>query len=227
MGAEGGPLSKRLGSLSMERLRNAGYFPDALNNYLARLGHYTPYDDWLSRGQLAKRFSTDNLNTAPAHFDERQLQYWQHRTMQMLESDTVHKAIEREVKDLVPKTDLVKFVATVKPNIDFPNQARGWALAIYSDHIHYNDEARQWLTHAGSVFFEAAKKALQQHGLDYEQLCEIIKSEAGVKGKALFKPLRSALTGEIQGPELANLVTLMGDKRVSQRLDEALKQVET
>lgn len=226
MGAEGGPLSKRLGSLSMERLRDAGYFPDALNNYLARLGHYTPYDDWLDRWQLAEMFNTDNLNTAPAHFDERQLQYWQHRTMQMLEPEAAQKTIEQYVNDWVPEAELPEFISTVKPNIDFPSQARAWAIAVYSDHIDYSDEARQWLTNAGPAFFRAAKNALQQHGLDYQKLCESIKSETGVKGKGLFKPLRSALTGEVQGPELANLVTLMGDQRVSQRLNDALKQVE-
>ncbi|NJN46937.1 MAG: glutamate--tRNA ligase, partial [Candidatus Competibacteraceae bacterium] len=70
VGADGSPLSKRHGSRSLRQLREAGYLPEALNNYMARLGHSYIQDDWMSANELAAEFNPERLSRAPARYDE-------------------------------------------------------------------------------------------------------------------------------------------------------------
>ncbi|VAW71637.1 Glutamyl-tRNA(Gln) synthetase, partial [hydrothermal vent metagenome] len=77
VGSDGSPLSKRHGSRSMRQLREAGYLPGAILNYLARLGHKYAADHYLDVSELAAAFDLARLSKAPARFDETQLRYWQ------------------------------------------------------------------------------------------------------------------------------------------------------
>ena len=76
-GADGAPLSKRNGALSLRQLREQGYLPQALANHLFRLGHSTPRHELLDMTQMAAAFEVNHLQRAPAHFDPAQLLTWQ------------------------------------------------------------------------------------------------------------------------------------------------------
>ncbi|MGB2971901.1 MAG: glutamate--tRNA ligase, partial [Candidatus Competibacter sp.] len=82
VGADGGPLSKRAGDLSIRELRASGYLPEAVLNYLARLGHAYARDVWMAPEVLAAEFSTAHLGRAPARYDEAQLLHWQSEAVQ-------------------------------------------------------------------------------------------------------------------------------------------------
>ncbi|MCC8999105.1 MAG: glutamate--tRNA ligase, partial [Candidatus Contendobacter sp.] len=77
VGSDGGPLSKREGDLSLRELRAAGYLPEALLNYLARLGHSYECDSWMDPAELAAGFAPERLGRAPARYDAAQLLHWQ------------------------------------------------------------------------------------------------------------------------------------------------------
>ena len=68
-----------------------------------------------------------------------------------------------------------------------------------------------------------ARTALEQHGTDFKAVAEHIKAATGAKGKALFMPLRAALTGELDGPEMAKLLPLIGRERAQRRLEGSEK----
>jgi glutamyl-tRNA synthetase len=80
------------------------------------------------------------------------------------------------------------------------------------------DADRHWLKQAGTAFFQAALAGYEQHGADYLALIEALKARTGVRGKALFMPLRIALTGIGHGPELARLLALLPPELVRRRL---------
>jgi nondiscriminating glutamyl-tRNA synthetase len=79
VGADGAPLSKRIGSFSVQALREAGWLPLAIANYLARLGHTYESNDLLDFDGLAAHFAVERLHRAPAHFDARQLRHSRRR----------------------------------------------------------------------------------------------------------------------------------------------------
>ena len=125
--ATGGPLSKREGATSLADLREQGYLPAALRNFMARLGHSYAEPGWLDDAGLATGFSTDHLGRAPAQVDEAQLRHWQH--------EAVQRATLEELRPwfagLVPAAAAEAFLALVRGNITVPADAQHWARVVF------------------------------------------------------------------------------------------------
>lgn len=215
------PLSKRNGSRSIEQLRQEGYLPQAIINYIARLGHYYEDNNLMTLTELAAAFAPKHLSTSPARFELSQLQYWQKEVVMALADDDFWGWLPEVVTQCVPIKDKAAFIRAIRPNMLFPQDATAWATCLYSSEFVLTVEQKAILAKAGSQFFATAIAAIEQQGLDYVSLTEELKKQCGVKGKALFQPLRIALTGQTAGPELAQLLTLMGEQRAIVRLTQA------
>jgi len=219
VGHDGSPLSKRNGSRSLRELRSEGYLPLAVANYLARLGHTYDGDALQSMTALAAGFDLARLGRAPARYDAHQLLHWQHQALAAAGFDELWAWMGPEVHARVPREQAEAFVAAVRPNVSFPHHAHLWAAAVFGEPLMLNDEAREAVAAAGTAFFQAAVAALDAHGLDFKAFADAVKTATGAKGKALFMPLRAALTGEMGGPEMARLLPLIGLERARRRLD--------
>ncbi len=225
VGADGSPLSKRHGSRSLRDLRQTGFLPEALTNYLARLGHSYQRDDWMTLTELAQNFAIERLGRASARYDENQLLHWQAEAIARADADALWRWMGTAVHSQVPENQRLDFIETVRPNIRFPQEAQQWAQQLLHDTIplQLSEAAVQHITTAGPTFFAQALAAFETHGSDYGGLITQLKSATNRKGKTLFMPLRSALTGEIHGPELARILTLMPAELVRKRLQAGTK----
>lgn len=225
LGQDATPLAKRLGSASLAELRRQGYLPGAILNYLARLGHQYPDNDFHNLQGLAEGFAVERLGRAPARFDPQQLLHWQRQAVMHLESDTLWDWIDVQADIRVPDDRRHAFEEAVRDNVLFPEEAREWARVLFSDEpVAVGEGEQAVLRQAGGSFFGHALEALSQHPGDFAAMVKQIRQETGVQGKALFKPLRIALTGQPEGPELARLIPLMGLERARQRLVRAQQQ---
>ena len=218
VGADGAPLSKRTGSRSVRELREAGYLPLAVVNYLARLGHHYENNAYLDMDGLAREFEVAKLGRAPARYDATQLDYWQRQAVQHADAETLWQWMGEAVQAIVPSAQRDAFVAAVRGNVLFPGDALRWARVIYTETLELQGAAEALVTQAGAAFFSAAAAAVEAHASDYAAIVEQLKRDTGAKGKALFKPLRAALTGEVDGPELAPLLNLITAERARARL---------
>lgn len=217
--ADGAPLSKRGGSKSLQELREAGFLPLAINNYLARVGH--TYDDnrLLPMAELAAKFDLARVHHSPARFDEAQLLHWQREAVRATSIAELANWMGAEVQALVPFADRDTFVDAVRSNVVFPRDARHWARVIYSEDLAVSDAAHQAIAAAGRDFFAHSVSAVEQlQQPSFEKLAAALGQATGRKGKSLFQPLRSALTGELDGPEMARLLPLIGVDRARRRL---------
>ena len=227
VGADGAPLSKRHGSRSIRELRQSGYLPGAITNYMARLGHYYPNNAFMDLDALASEFDIHNLGRAPAHYDTTHLLHWQREALTRADADTLWHWMGADVHVLVASAQQAAFIAAVRTNVLFPEHALLWARTLYVDPVALSVEASKAVEEAGGVFFEHALAALDRHGNDYKALVNHIKQETGAKGKALFHPLRAALTGELDGPEMAQLVMLLTVERIRMRLQACVTIAKT
>ncbi len=218
VGSDGTPLSKRSGSRSVRELREIGYLPLAVVNYLARLGHHYENNAYMAWDELAKDFDLPKLGRSPARYDGAQLDYYQRQAVQHADSKTLWQWMGEAVHALVPAAQRDDFVAAVRGNIMLPGEALHWARVLFAATLALQGEAQAVVTQAGPDFFAAAAAAHAAHPADYAAMVERLKRDSGAKGKNLFKPLRAALTGELDGPELAPLLTLMGAERARARL---------
>lgn len=221
IGPDGSPLSKRHGSRSLKVLHKEGYLPQAITNYLARLGHYYADNSLMTLAALAAGFETEHLGKAPARFDAAQLLYWQKQAVQQLSSDAFWNWVGEEVHALVPVALKKLFMETVQANVVFPEDAKHWAQALFIEELTYNSDALAVLRNAGVVFFQTALSAVEEHGTDFKALAQALQQRLNLKGKALYQPLRVALTGQVDGPEMVKITELLGVTSMKSRLEKA------
>ncbi len=202
---DGGKLSKRTGALSLRSLRQDGVEPSAISSYLATLG--TSEDPVAaSMAELAAGFDLSRYARNSPRFDVRQLLAMNRRVLHALPFETVQERL--------PPGATPAFWDAVRGNLDMLAEARGW-----------------WDVVAGTIvppviegdgpFLRDALEALPPDpwGPDvWVGWTDALKASTGRKGRALFHPLRLALTGEDKGPEMRGLLPLIGRTRVAERL---------
>lgn len=227
-GTDGAPLSKRNGSQSIREMRVKGFWPEAVVNYLARLGHYYPQNELMSTDELGRFFEITQLGRSPARYDENQLMYWQKEVFKIKSPDAVFTWMGDAVQSMVPAEKKDLFVDIVTPNTLFPHDALMWAERAFSQDVLslMNDECKGMLASIPADFFDHALAAVKAHGLNYKAWIDYLKEHAQAKGKGLFQPLRIALMATLHGPEMDRWVLLLGEQSIiEQRLQDAKKWV--
>ncbi|MCX7284700.1 MAG: glutamate--tRNA ligase [Novosphingobium sp.] len=202
-----GKLSKRLGALGMEDFREQGIEPEAIVTLLARLGTSDPVDPALDTQALAASFDLSRFGRAPARFDEADL----HR----VNAQIVHRLPYARVAHLLPQGMGEAAWDAIRPNLAHIGEAAGWWQVLTGPVTPpaFDDETRAYIA-------EAAKAAatLDWQSDPWRALTAALKDSTGRKGKALFLPLRQALTGQDHGPEMAALLPLIAQDEAVRRL---------
>jgi len=220
LGDDGAPLSKRNGSRSIRQLREEGYFPEAVVNMLARLGHTYEEDACLSIESLRSGFDINRLSKSPARFDIGHLNHWQSRAVRAVSDDLLWNWLQPECRTLIPAPCKTAFLDIVRGNCLFPAEAHTWARLLFTDEWNPSDAAAEELREAGADFFLALLDAATACGDDFDAFMARIKTTTGRKGKALFMPLRLALTGRHDGPDMGQIYRLLSPGRLRGRLAE-------
>lgn len=225
LGPDSKKLSKRNGSRAIQDLREEGFLPLGLLNYSARIGHYDTDQTLLSLETLCAHFDLSHISSSPAHYDAVQLNHWQKEAMHHCTAAACWQQIAPYVVEHVPEAKVQAFVETVQQNLVMPQDALQWAKAIFEDAgaLHYSEEIGKVIKEAGSDFFEQALLFINKVGaeLTFSTLVSELQQKTGLKGKALFFPLRAALTAALHGPELAKMLDLMGLEFAKARLKRA------
>ncbi|MFO7857463.1 MAG: glutamate--tRNA ligase [Ectothiorhodospiraceae bacterium] len=216
LGDDGAPLSKRNGSRALVELREAGYLPEAVVNYLARLGHHDDDDTLRDLDSLAASFSEQRLTRAPARFDAGQLQRWQREAVAALSLARAAEWMRAAAGDAWPGDD-GELVSVIRDNVRFPEDVRHWLGILRGEPAKPDDTGRAWLRQAGPDFFHAAAAA---EG-DWQAVTTTVREATGARGKGLFMPLRVALTGLTYGPELPRIHAYLGPAEAARRLRAA------
>ncbi len=230
LGPDKAKLSKRHGALSVMEYKNMGYLPEALVNYLARLGWSYGDQEIFSREELIKLFSTDNLGSSPSVFDMKKLDwlnahYIKESTAERLAGLLPEFFENPEGLNLDPKY-LASFIPLLQPRAKTLVEMAQMALFFVTpaDKLAYDPkavaaqltpESKALLTELLPIY-EAATDYADHKAL--EAATQAFLDERGLKFKAVAQPLRVALTGKTASPGLFETMSALGK-------DEALKRV--
>ncbi len=207
VGADGEALSKRLGSLSVSELRGQGYEPMAVLSHLGKIGTSDPVEARLSFKQLAAEFAFEKIGRAPARFDPEELK--------RVNASVLHQTDYASVRERLAASGADKgeaFWNAIRANITLLPEVKVWA--------HIVDGPIEPLV-PDAAFATLAAEVLPKGAYDaatWSAFTNAVKEKTGAKGKALFMPLRQALTGLDHGPEMAALFPLIGEARARKRL---------
>jgi glutamyl-tRNA synthetase len=202
VGAGGEALSKRLGSLSLQDLREDGVEPLAVASYLAKIGTSDPVEPRQTLGELAAEFDFAKIGRAPAHFVPEELVALNARTLHIMpysavaarvpQGEALWEAVKSNLTKLGDVTEMARLVS-------------GPVTPVIED----------------AALAAAAAELLPPEPWDQETWggwTKAVSAQTGAKGKGLFHPLRLALTGLEHGPELKKLLPLIGRDRSLARL---------
>lgn len=204
VGADGAGLSKRLGTLGLADLRREGVEAMAINSLLARLGSADPIEPRATLQELAESFDLARFGRAPAHFDPAELQLVNARVLQL----TPYAA----VRDRLPGGAGEDFWLAIRGNIASLKEAVEWWQVLRGPLEPAIEDARLTATAA-----EVLPPEPWDQGT-WKALTQAVTAATGAKGRALFHPLRLALTGRDKGPEMQQLLPLIGRERALIRL---------
>ena len=207
VGADGGALSKRIGSLGVGELADDGYEPMALLSHLAKIGTSDPVEPRTSIDQLAEEFAFEKIGRAPARFDLEELK--------RVNAAILHQTSYESVKARLAALGADKgeaFWSAVRANLVLLPDVKAYVRIV---------EGPIEPVIADAAFASAALDVLPAGAYDeksWSAFVDAVKAKTGAKGKALFMPLRQALTGMDHGPEMAALFPLIGEERSRKRL---------
>ena len=200
-----GKLSKRLGSLGCDAFRERGIEPEAIIALLSRLGTSLPVEPIADRAQLLESFDLGTFGRAPAKFDDAELD--------RINTAIVHQMPYDAVKDRLPEGMDEAGWHAVQPNVATVGEvAEWWRLVTGPIELpEFSDEDRAYLKQAADT--------LTWGDDPWGALTSALKDATGRKGKALFLPLRQALTGMNHGPDMGELLPLIGEEKARRRLE--------
>ena len=210
VGADGSGLSKRIGSLGMETLREQGIEPLAICSLLGKLGTSDNVEIRESLAQLADEFDFGKIGRSPARFDEAELAG--------LNATLVHGMAFEAVKDRLAALDPLAvnedFWTLVRENCVVVEDAGKFVPVAFGEITPIiDDEDREFITVAARLL-PVGEMSAETWG----EWTGALKAETGRKGRGLFMPLRHALTGMERGPGVADMLVLMGRERALKRL---------
>ncbi len=205
LGDDGKPLSKRLESLSLKALREEGVEARALCGYLAHLGTSLAASGEETMAALAAGFDIAGFGRAAPRFERLELDHLTARVLHYLPFDEVRDRLGIDGADDA-------FWQAVQPNLEKLSDAADWWRILHGDVTPVV---------ADSEFCNRAAGLLPTEPWDettFKAWTDAVKAATGTKGKALFMPLRLALTGTDHGPELRVLLPMLGRERALARL---------
>jgi glutamyl-tRNA synthetase len=223
-GPDGKKLSKRHGAASVQELRDAGYLPEAVRNYVSLLGWgYDESTTFMTTEELIERFSLDRVSKNPAVFDEQKLRWMNGRYLRELSTDELRRRLEELHGRGVPPAAVEISQEKMQTLADF------WPLAGFLVERREIDP-QAWdrvMGDGGPERLRAAREALERaEPFDPETVERALRGvveRLHVKPKEVFQPIRVAISGTTVSPGIFESVAALGRDETLARIDAALQ----
>ena len=233
LGSDGSRLSKRHGSMNIMEYKDQGFLPDALLNYLVRLGWSHGDEEIFSKGELINKFNIESLNKSSAKFDLQKLKWVNQQ--HLLTSDNNELAVylvencDKQLIDLPTEEVINAFSAAYKSRVENLNELISFFESLYSSEFKINEEAAKKhlkikiskpLNDLLVIFQDIDWKSEAIHQA-IKDVCE--RNEIGF-GK-IGQPLRVAITGNTVSPSIDVTATLLDKEIVHSRIKKAIEYI--
>lgn len=236
LGADKGRLSKRHGATSILAYRDMGYLPEAMLNYLARLGWAHGDQEVFTKAELVEHFSLSEINRAAAVFNEEKLLWLNAHYLRTLSSERLvtdllpHLQREGVVKDNVDRAYVGRALDSVRERCKTLVEMAQWLRCYFVEHISYADKAgEKFLTPNTSALLARLIRYLESatefNTTSIEEAFRRVMEEEGVKLGMVAQPARVALTGGTVSPGIHDVMAILGRDRVLARLQSAMEWI--
>ena len=232
---EGGKkLSKREGDAYYTDFVNRGYLPEAIVNFLALLG-WSPEDNQeiFSLEELEKSFSLERINKSPAAFDIKKLNWINAQYIKKLSIDELKEVcmphlVSSGIVEGKPEEWIDSLLGVFKDRISYGEEVIELYDEFFELEFKLDEELSEFLNQEGVnetliAFRDLLAELENFNASDIKPLIKQAGKIAGSKGKMLFMPLRIATTASMHGPDLPQVLALLGKETVIERLNSNIK----
>jgi glutamyl-tRNA synthetase len=224
-------LSKRHGASSVGQLRELGFLPAAVVNYLVLLGWSHPDgNEVLSPAELVESFSLNRVNKSAAVYDPKKLTWMNSRYIHPAPLEQLFPIADPFfpdfIRDVYPEETRMDILALLQDSVETLGDLAEVSLPFRSP-PDFEEEAAEALESATSeTVLSAVKRALESGSeslsrAEFKSMMKGVGKETSLKGKDLFFPVRAALTGSVHGPDLAGIAALKGKSTVLELIERA------
>ena len=222
----GEKMSKRNGAKPVTQYRDEGYLPDAMVNYLARLGWSHGDDEIFSREQFLQWFNLDHLGRSAAQFDEAKLRWVNAQHLKAMDDEALAPLVAAILKARGISADdrLPRICALFKDRCDTTVVLANWAAAFYADVAPGEEERAQHITEAIRPVLATLADKLAVCAWDKPGISLAIKETTtahGIKMPQLAMPVRVLVMGTAQTPSLDAVLELQNRQTVLERLQKS------
>ncbi|MGO4392406.1 glutamate--tRNA ligase [Variovorax sp. M-6] len=223
---QGEKMSKRNGAKPVTQFRDEGFLPEAMVNYLARLGWSHGDDEIFTRAQFVEWFNLDHLGRSAAQFDETKLRWVNAQHLKAMADDALAPlvAAQLQARGIVADERLPAICALFKDRCDTTVALAGWAAAFYADVKASDADRAQHISDAVRPAIAELADKLSAVAWDKAAIASAIKEvlvAQGLKMPALAMPVRVLVMGTPQTPSLDSVLALFSRETILKRLKEA------
>ena len=223
LGDDGQKLSKRRGAVSVTAYENDGYLPEAMLNYLARLGWSHGDEELFSRAQMVEWFDGSHLSRSPAQWDPAKLKWVNAHYIKQIDIAELSKLVSAQLAKMGIESDerLPDICALFRDRCDTSVALAGWAAAFYADVEIADADRVQHVTEAVRPVIAALADKLSTVTWEKAAIAAAIKEVLvanALKMPALAMPVRVLLMGTSQTPSLDSVLALFSREIVAKRL---------
>jgi glutamyl-tRNA synthetase len=220
---QGEKMSKRNGAKPVTQYRDEGYLPDAMVNYLARLGWSHGDDEIFSRAQFLEWFNLDHLGRSAAQFDDAKLRWVNAQHLKATADDVLALLVQAHLQQRGIPTDerLVAICGLFKDRCDTTVALADWAMAFYADVSPKAEDMAQHITPAVEPALALLADKLGTCDWDKQAISAVLKevlAATSLKMPQLAMPVRVLVMGTPQTPSLDAVLSLCQRQKVLERL---------
>lgn len=237
LGSDKTRLSKRHGATSVQAYRDMGYLPEALLNYLVRLGWSFGDQEIFTKEELIEKFSLESVGKAAAVFNPEKLLWLNAQYLKRLPDVELAERAQPFLASsgvlaggiAVQKDWLVRAIGTLKERVKTLADLAG-ALRIFIGEVEYDENAtRKFLTVQAVPYLRDLRNGIADlDALDHDLVEGVFRSvieRHGVKMRDVAQPVRVALTGGTESPGIFDVIEIMGMEKVLDRIDCAIERI--
>ncbi|HPP06257.1 MAG TPA: glutamate--tRNA ligase family protein, partial [Syntrophorhabdaceae bacterium] len=228
-------LSKRHGATSLLEYRNEGFLPEALMNYLARLGWAYGDQEIFSKEELIEKFDLDHVGKSPAIFDMDKLKWLNAHYIKTSDDNRIADMLEEFLIRLNIKIDrrqkLIPIVKSLKDRAKTIKEMAQMAEFFFNDEIHYEEKAKEkYLTPDTKRILESFLDGfvcIEENDEEAQKrLIENIVKETGKKPVDVIQPIRVSLSGRTASPGIFEVIEILGKESVEKRIKRAINSIQ-
>ena len=231
LGQDKAKLSKRHGATSVRDYKDNGYLPEAVLNYLVRLGWSHGDQEIFTREELVSKFNLENVGKSPSVFNPQKFQwlnswYIKNSPVERI-ADQLTPLLKQKGYNTENSLNLFKIIEQLRERAETLNDIVEQSYYFFTDEIDYEEKAAEkFLTSDNADVFKKVREHLSSIE-DFSHDCihgafGNVMNETGLKLGKIAQPVRVALTGGTKSPGIFDVIEILGKERTLLRLDRAI-----